>query len=171
MKKAKITTKISKEEEKKQELSELRKLAYIFIAIIGVFLVFYGLAYLKVNKKTNELVTSIIQYDEILMSNLLEQKEKEYYVIVYNDKEDFTGIYFPYIASYSAKENPLNIYKVDMENAFNASFKSEISKLNLNHIVDIKISKDTMFKIKDAKIIKIYEGNDNIQKELEAMIK
>ena len=48
----KAVKKVTKKEEKgKNEISELRKLAYIFSSIIVVFLIFYGIAYLKMNNK------------------------------------------------------------------------------------------------------------------------
>ena len=49
VKKQQTTTKKTK-----NEITELRKLAYIFGSLVLIFLIFYGIAYLKLSNKENK---------------------------------------------------------------------------------------------------------------------
>jgi len=170
----KAVKKVTKKEEKgKNEISELKKLAYIFSSIIVVFLIFYGIAYLKMNNKKSpddEIVTSI-QYEKILVSNILNQNKEDYYVLIYNDEEIYNNYYFHYISSYSKKENSLFTYLVDINNSFNSSYKAleEASNLNVSNISDLKVKEDTLLKISNGKIISTTEGMENISTYIKSL--
>ena len=152
----------------KNEISELRKLAYIFGTIILVFLIFYGIAYLKMNNKTkaeDEIVQSI-QYEEILVSNILKQNKDNYYVLIYNDEKDYNNYYYYYVQAYKKNENSLYVYLTDIQNSFNSVYKADTSNLNVDDISKIRIKEDTLLKISNGRIVSYYEGMENIVNNL-----
>lgn len=172
MKKAvkKTNKQIKNNKKEVSEVSELRKLTYIFGSIVLVFLVFYGIAYLKMNhKKEEEEIVSFIQYEKILVNNIVNQNQKDYYALVYNDEEDYAGYYIYYIQKYSKNENALFTYLIDMNDSFNHSYKSDISNLNVTDISQIRFKEDTLLKISDGKIIETYEGMETIANYLKQL--
>lgn len=170
MKKAVKKTKKSVKVENK-EISELRKLAYIFGAMLIIFLVFYGIACLKMNsgKNKKEDIESTIQYNKILINNILNQNKDEYYVLVYNDVSDYNGYYYYYLQKYMKEEESLSTYMVDINDSFNKSYKSEVSNLYVDNILDIRINEDALLKINNGRIIEAYEGMENIANHLKEL--
>lgn len=164
----KVNKKVEKTNTNKNEMAELKKLAYIFVAIVLVFMIFYGIAYLKMSNKNNkkEEIVSSIQYEEILVSNTLKQNKDNYYVLIYNDVEEYNNYYYYYVQKYSKNNNSLHVYLADIENSFNSMYKADVSKLNVSDISDIRISKDTLLKISNGKIVAYYEGMENIVNNL-----
>lgn len=150
------------------EITELRKLAYIFGIIILVFLIFYGIAYLKLNNnnKQEEEIVKNIQYEEILVNNILNQNKENYYVLIYNDEVDYSNYYYYYVQKYNKNENSLFVYLVDIENAFNIAYKSDTSNLMVDDISKISIKEDTLLKISNGKIVSSFEGMENIVNNL-----
>ena len=80
MKKAVIKNKKTAKVEK-NEISELRKLAYIFGSMLLIFVAFYGIACLKMKSDKKDDVAQTIQYNKILVNNILKQNNDEYYVV------------------------------------------------------------------------------------------
>lgn len=177
MKKAKITQAKSqaKNETIENTAPELQKLAYIFGSLVVIFLLFYAITYFKLkldNEKDKKVdVSQTIQFDEILTGNLLKQNNDEYYVLVYDKEEEFTNMYRAFINIYIKKEDALRVYYSDLNNTFNAQFKNENSNLKITNIGDLKIKTTTLFKIKDGKIINVYEGEESVINAFKQIIK
>lgn len=170
MKKAvkKVNKKNINEKKVENEIIELKKLAYIFGIIVLVFCLFYGIAYLKMNKKENnkdEIVVNI-QYEEILVNNILKQNKDSYYVLVYNNVEEYNNYYYHYVQKYSKEEKALHVYLVDINNSFNKLYKADTSVLKVDDISKIRIKEDTLLKISNGKIVSSFEGMENIVNNL-----
>lgn len=161
MKKAVIKNKkIAKVE--KNEISELRKLAYIFGSMLLIFVAFYGIACLKMKSDKKDDIAQTIQYNKILVNNILKQNNDEYYVLIYNDEKDYSGYYYYYLQAYKKKDNALATYFVDLEDAFNKNYKSEESSLFVETPEKFKIKEDTLLKISNGKVVDAKEGQENI---------
>ena len=157
MKKAVIKNKKTAKVEK-NEISELRKLAYIFGSMLLIFVAFYGIACLKMKSDKKDDVAQTIQYNKILVNNILKQNNDEYYVLIYNDEKDYSGYYYYYLQ----KDNSLATYFVDLEDAFNKNYKSEESSLFVETLEKFKIKEDTLLKISNGKVVDAKEGQENI---------
>lgn len=179
MKKAKLaqTKKVEKNEKNESKIPELRKLAYIFGSLLVIFVLFYAIAYYKVNRNKNletskENVKENIQFDEILVANLFNQKNSEYYVLVYDDQDKFDSLYRSFINYYIANDQAQRVYYSNLNNTFNASYKTndEKSNLKVTKIQDLKVKTDTLFQVKDGKIVNAYEGKDAIFNTFKSLI-
>lgn len=146
----------------KKEISELRKLAYIFGGIVLIFLIFYAIAYFKMNSSKKEDTSQTIQYSKILVSNILKQNKDEYFVLIYNDEKDYSNYYYNYINTYNKKENSLTTYFIDINDGFNLSYKNEQSSLFVEDVSNLKINEDALLKISNGKIVEAKEGMENI---------
>lgn len=171
-----------KKENKKEKLvienNELTKLLKIVLIVTAIVLVFYLVTYIveknNVNKKNKpEEKDVVIQYDEILLGNLLEQPNSEYLVLAYNEKDNYYSLYNSYLTSYKAKSKALRVYTSVLNNGFNRSYYDENGENNTNikKISDLKLKETALFKIKNGKISKVYIGYDSISEYLKSITK
>lgn len=158
--------------------NEMSKLILLILIVAVVFVAFYVVT-LFVTKNndekevTNEETTeATIQYEKILASNILSQKNDEYYVLVYFNEDKYVDLYKNYLNYYKATvEGSVPYYFVDMDDVFNNSFVSEKSKLNVTNSKDFKFSQTTLIRIKNNQVVSSYEGKDNITGKLGRMTK
>lgn len=149
------------------ETDEFRRFVIIIIIIAVIALVFYFLAVAVANKNNalkykNNSEASQIEYDEIIIGEMF-NKTNEYYVLLLKKDNDFKTIYENYIKTYKKKDNSLNVYKVDLSNAFNKKYVSDNNNFDVNNF---KIADNALLKIKEKQIIESYVGNDAIIEQL-----
>lgn len=146
------------------EGNEFSKLIKLIIIVTVIFLIFYAITYF-VNKKDVEETetTTKIQYDEILIGNMLMQPNDEYYVMVYDTDDYQTVVYNAYLSLYNKKEDAIRVYTANLNNPLNDVFKSDKSNFKIKKITDLKLKSSALLKIKDDKIQKYYEGDKIIE--------
>lgn len=159
--------------EKKEKNNEMVKLVKIVLLITAIFLIFYGITILVTdNRKEEQTPTDVtIQYDEILLSSLLEQPNSEYYVLVTKEDDDYAGVYSVYTSKYQSKENKLRLYTANLSNGFNSSYEAEESNTNTTKIEELKLKDSTLLKISNKKIVAAYEGSTKIIEHLKSISK
>ena len=158
--------------------NEMAKLILLIVIVAIAFAIFYVITLFVVKKDEKETPTAeqtteaTIQYQKILVSNVLSQKENEYYVLAYKNDDKYVESYKNNLTYYAmTKEDSVPYYYIELDNSFNKSFIAEKSKLNVENSKDIRFSQTTLLRIKDGKIISTYEGKDNIVGKLDRMSK
>ncbi|MFA5604230.1 MAG: hypothetical protein WDA12_05235 [Bacilli bacterium] len=149
---------------------EVTKLVQITMIIIVIFVAFYAITSLLTTKNEDDLkepTKATIQYVEILASNMLMQKENEYYVLVMFEKDLYKELYESYFEQYRAIPGSLSKYDVNIANVFNKGYIGEISNFKGS---ELKFKDTTLVKIKDQKIVDTHEGREEIIKQLKVMI-
>ena len=159
-------------QEKYIQNDEMVKLIRIFLIIVVVFMLFYALTVTISNKKNKPSIENnnvdSIQYTEILLGTIFNKKENSYYVIA--EFKDDEKNYSSYVNEYNKKEDALNIYYVDMNDAMNSKYINDEENIT-NDISDLKISKTTLFKIENGQIVEHYSGNEKILEYFEKVTK
>jgi hypothetical protein len=153
--------------------NEMIKLIELVIIVSLIVLVFYVIT-LFVNKKedSDEQTTTTpaeIQYDNILVGNILSQPNDKYYVLVRLSDDVNTNTYEVYLSNYEYMTDSLRTYYVDLNNPLNSKFLKEESNFKIKNITDISFKETTLLLIENKKIKKTYEGKDeiiNILKEI-----
>ena len=167
MKKAKLLKQSKKKEIKSNnEGYSIKQLSIIILVLTIVFVIFDFITTLIVKNEKGESLNSSTQIDstKIIMNNLLDRKESEYYVLAYKEslyknysKANYTTIYNQYISDY----NDLTFYRVDLDDALNKNYFSEESNI-VSDLKELKVSDEILFKIVDGKIEEYYEGSGSI---------
>lgn len=148
-----------------EEYNLISLIKMIVVIIIVVFM-FYGLTVLITkNKKTGSQDdinnNTEIQYDEILIGNIYDQKEEEYYVLV-----ELTSDYITLndiLTNYNSKTEKIKLYTADLDNGFNKKYLGEKSNFENKYPI---FNKSTLLKIKNKQLIEYVEGTDKIQEKL-----
>ena len=145
--------------------SEISKLIKLIVIVTLIVLVFYGITAILNNDEEEETQdqSATIQYDEILIGNVLKQPNEEYYVMIYDDEDYDTSLYSTYLDLYKQKDEAIRIYTSQLNNPLNQNFKAEESNLDISDISDLKIQSSTLLKINDGKIEEFYEGEKLVE--------
>lgn len=157
--------------------TEIKKLLLIIFGILIVCAIFYGITILFVkdnkleeNKEENKSNVSI-QYEEIILSKLLNQSEKDYYVLITLDEDINNKVYNEYKNKYKDKKDSKKIYISNLNHPFNKPFISDNSNFNINNIKDLKLKESTLIRVYKNKIKEYYEGKNEIISKLKELVK
>ena len=143
-------------------------LKFVIIVIIIVSL-FYLLTIFVTDNK-NEKTTSnksdkaVIQYSEIIIGEMFNQKPSEYYVLLENKDDKNITSYETLIKTYIGKEEHLNFYTVNLSSAFNKKYMANKNNLEKD---DFKIKDTALIKIKNGDIVETYDEHSKINEQLQ----
>lgn len=173
MKKAKLVKNNKKQvkqiEKDSYSLKSFLLIILVLVIILGIFYFITTLVAKPVNPTDNNDGVTIIDETKITLGNILNRKEKEYYVLATkennNTQANYQTLYNNYINEYKKEENALTFYNVNLDDALNKNYISE--ELNVsNDLSELKVNDDILFKIKDSKIEEYFSGSKNILKKL-----
>lgn len=158
---------------------EFLKLVKVIVAVVIVFLIFYIITIFVSNNSNNKRnivtddseVKNEIQFEEIIVNQILNQNFDEYYVIVYQDNDYNINLYNTYFSTITSENKEFKYYKVNLDRIFNKSFLSENSNVNVNDIKQIRFKEATLLKINNQKIVDYFEGKEEIVNHLNSIIK
>lgn len=150
------------------ELKQLLLLVVVIVAILGVIYIVSTLLKGKDYSSIfdNSLDVSEIQYDEVLVGNMLKQSEEEYYVLVLDEEDSYKEIFTNYIETYRNLEYETKIYTVDLNNIFNKTAKQE--EADYDHL---KFKSTVLLKIVNGKINEVIEDSLEIGQKILDMTK
>ena len=133
---------------------KLKNVIIIVVIIMLVLVSFYFITkYVLEHKKDNTpRVESVIDRELIMLGQLFNRPDTEYYVIAYNK-------------SGKSKDNHIKFYEINLEDEFNKKFISDKSNI-VSDINELKVSGDTLFRIKDKNIEEYKEGTSDISSYL-----
>ena len=149
---------------------EIKKLLIIIGAVCAIMLIFYFITegVLK-NKKEEEKpetpeikIESEIQYEQILMGAMLDQKEDSYYVFAYDEEDHLNSVYDEYFKIYEKVDEHLKVYRVNLSDDFNKSYIAEESYLEGSNINKIKVTGPTLIRVEEGAMYLSFEGTDEI---------
>lgn len=155
--------------------NELTNLIKIIVIVCVVLLAFYFITVFvnkkaKTNTNNNEDTVAIIQYDKIMVGEILNRPQTEYYVLVKNSDDINSNLYQSYLSIYSGKENALKVYNVDLDDVFNKSYAGQETILDLG-ISNFKFSEATLLKINNGELEQFITGTEAIENYLKELIK
>ena len=158
-----------KEKYYSEEQMEIRSFIKILLILIIIFLALYVFTIKFVDKKKKMQRTNNkgqIQYSEIIIGQMLNREDKEYYVLVF-DSEDVNNAYLLNKASsYKSSLNALPLYTADLNLVFNKKYFAENSNYKEDSIENITFKGTTLVKVKNGKIVKFIDDVNLVDKEL-----
>ncbi len=155
---------------KTEEYEEMKKFIIVLIVVILLIVGIYFLSKLVIKNSAKELTyqAGSISTEVAIVGTMLNNPEKEYYVLAYDTEKNNAVAYKTYATYYTSEQkNAIKIYYLDLNDAFNKPYYvTENSNPNAKKIADLKIKDGTLIKVKDGKIVEYNEGIDNIAKKL-----
>lgn len=115
----------------------------------------------------------LIQNEEILAGSTFMMSEKDYIVLYYDYTKVNAGVYDMLYSNYNSSQNALpKMYKVDLSKGFNKSYLSNKDELNENpnNASELELKNPTLIRIKNNKVVKFVDSEDEIKKYIEALI-
>lgn len=141
-------------------------LFFVFIVLLVICVVFsYDPDIIKISKKNNTFVTSkldnVDMFKEINGSDIYNQAEGEYYVLLFKKGAKEKNAYYTYINQYT--KNNILIYYVNLDDEKN-KFLYENNNLNFT------ITDERFLKVRDKDFEYYVDGKSNIIKEMKSHI-
>lgn len=156
------------DEEEKNALSRFVMTLGIVLGALVVLYLFIGIFVTKTitfgNDKKDEVEESVaIDKSTILASQIFDQSEGEYYVLVYNPDEKVQDL-TSFINLYQGKSDAIKLYKVDSTKKFNADFIVEKdSNKNPTNYSELRIISPSLIKISSGSVSEYYEGFEEVK--------
>lgn len=149
-----------------QDRNELKLFGIMVLVVLSIFFVFYGITLLLdvEEQKQAGILEETIQYQQILVGQILNQDNKDYYVLVKNDKNLYNSLYEMYLADYVGKKT--SYYTVDLNDNFNLNYRGEKTIVKGKSVSEFRFADTTLIKIKNKKVTNVYTTNDEILAEL-----
>lgn len=169
----KISTKKSEKNIPKNKESivsgnELKKLLQIILIICAVLVAFYFITELvqnKGNKENNSDTAAVIQYEKILVGEILNRKEQEYYVLVEKEGDSYIDLYKQYLDS----KKEITYYTVDLSEIFNQNSIAEETSVEGNSVESYKFANTTLIKVVDKTLNSAYKNKNEIIDHLKSL--
>lgn len=142
--------------------NELKNLLKIILIICCVLLVFYFITVLVQNKdkdtNNGSDTTAVIQYSKILVGEILNRSENEYYVLVEKENDPYIDLYKQYLNSIDS----ITYYTVDLSEVFNQNNIGEETVVEGNEVGSYKFSGTTLIKVNGGTLSGVYKNKDEI---------
>lgn len=149
-----------------EETKEIKSLIIITISVIIIALGMYFLTDKVLSKKNEKETIAEFNYSICTIGTMFNRPYEEYYVFIYDSKDEKASAYAKLTADYETKDEALKIYTADLNNKFNSSFISDSSNPKPTNPTEVKIKNSALVHIKNGKVINYYETSDDYEKVL-----
>lgn len=154
---------------------EYSKIIKITIGVILVLTLTYFITALasgeiKFGKEKVEEKETSIQYEEIIVGQMLNRNKNEYYVLLFDFTDSFASYYLSLKDSYINNEDSLPFYIIDLEKHINSKYILKDGEELIekpNNLSEFKVTSPTIIKVKDNKVVERISGRDSILKFFE----
>lgn len=155
---------------KNEENKVIIKFIVTLVIVLALCIGIYFLTKYVVNKdtdtntETSETKDVSINYESAIIGTMLNKKDNEYYVILYNKSKDDAYKYTQLVTNYKALKDSLPIYIVDLSTPMNSPYyTSEATNPKAENLSELKFGDITVIKVKNGKITNAYETIDSIK--------
>lgn len=154
------------EDEEKSIVSRfVMTIGLVLVALVALYL-FVGIFITKTitfKEKKEEKETVNIDKTTILASQIFDQKEEEYFVLVYNPEDKVKNIE-QFLNLYKSKSDSIKVYKVDSTKKFNSNYiVEEDSNKNPSNYSELRIVSPSLIKINNKNVVEYYEGFEEVK--------
>ncbi len=156
---------------------EYNKIIKISIGVLVVLvLTYFGTAILSGEikfgeKKKEEVKEEVsIQYEEIMVGQMLNRSESEYYVLLFDFTNAYASYYLTLIDTYTSKDKSLPFHIIDLEKHLNKEYVLQDGEKLIEkpvRLVDFKAVNPTIVKIKNRKVVERIYGKEDVLKFFE----
>lgn len=138
----------------------IKKATIMALIILVIIVAFYFITIFVLDRKKTkekENIYTAIQYDEIIVGNMYNQKEDEYYVLATMKSDENASSYVTNLENYSKTEDAIKTYTIDLDSGFNKKYVADESDFTLKYPV---FSTSTLIKISNNEIKEVYVGKE-----------
>lgn len=154
-----------------EQVKSLVKISVVVIIVLAAvyFLTALATGEIKLGNSSNKEEEVTIQYEEILAGQVLNRKDKEYYVLLFEFSNENAGRYITLKDNYAQTTDALPLYLVDLEKGFNQKIVAEEDEKyseKPSNIQDLKVNGTTLLKVKNGKVTDRIETDDLVKEFL-----
>lgn len=163
----------AKKKNKEKKIVEEDNYVSRFVGTIGLIIIVLVIGYLIFGIFINKTITFNKEKEEekeevtidnsvILVGQLLDQKESDYYVLIFDEKNDKMTLN-SWKNLYKEKEGALAFYTVDSKDQLNRSYiVTDGSNKEAKSYSELKIKSPTLIRVQNKNIVGYFEGAEEI---------
>ena len=147
-----------------EDMNLVRNIIILLIIVVGISLGIYFLTdnMIKKENKSNDTKTETkIDYDIATIGTMFNRVEDEYYVLIYSKENDGSNL-DSVLATYRSSDNYIKTYYIDLDKKVNNYVLGEELNQKPNNSNEVKVKEATLYKINNGKVVKCYNGVENI---------
>ena len=157
-----------------EEMKTIKQFIITLMILIIIVLGIYLFTKLFVTKEDTDTTTTDVDYINpkmAIVGTMLKKSEDNYYVILYNTEDDDASTYAALLNKYSAKDDYVTTYRVDLSNPMNSKYIAEGSDVNTQSdtLSDLRFGAITLLEVKNGKIIDYTTGYVDGETDLEVL--
>ena len=162
----KDTRKIKKTKYVNEDLEQVKKLIILLLIVsllcVGLYFLAETLISNKAKNKTETKTEIKFNYDIATIGTMFNRPEKEYYVLIYSNKDEGTT-YNSLLNTYRSSDDYVKTYYIDLDLKMNNSaIKEELNKKPKTSN-EVSVKGATLYKIKDGKVTNCYDTLETIK--------
>jgi flagellar basal body-associated protein FliL len=154
-----------------EDSKTIKRFIIIMIIVLGITVGLYFFTKYSVKKDNTSTSSSdsikdvSIDYSNVIVGNMLNKAENEYYVILYDSSDSNASTYKELVTNYEKNDNHLTVYTADLSNKLNIKYyTSDKSNPISDNVNDLKFGNLTVIKVSNGKITNAYESVKDIKK-------
>jgi len=138
----------------------------VILAVFGIYMLTKYVV-VKDNESESSEETQEVEINNsvAIVGTMLNKGDEHYYVMLYRDDDENSGEYLTLQSTYSASEDALPVFTVDLSNALNEKFYDKDNvNLDSDDINELRFGDFTVLEVKKGKIVKSYTSVDKVKK-------
>ena len=155
----------------------IRMFKVLGIVVLTLVIFYFAFAIyngeISFGKKDDEESSNVeIQNIEIVAGSTFNRVDDEYLVLFYEFDGDYDVNAISFYNLYSAKENHLKLYVVNLASAFNSNYVvTNRNEVNTSNAQNLKVMDLTLVRVKGGKAIATYAGLDEFNSYADTLLK
>ncbi len=155
-----------------EDENDVKRLIIIIIGLIIAIILVYFLTRIFVTKdllnkeEEKTFQAGSVNYNTTLIGSMFNKPEEEYYVMIIDTSKSDYVYYTGTVSNYKKNEDALKVYLADLDNALNKNYQSTNSNLKTEDLTKFQVSKPSLIKIKNKKVVETYDTESEISKVL-----
>lgn len=153
--------------EEKNVLKEVKNYLIVLGFVVLFLGTFYFIATMLIDNESSDDINYespiSIQYDEILVGEILSQ-EGSYYVLASREEDVYVTLYEEQLSTYEDTNG--KVYTVDLDSVFNSKFLAEEANYEFTQLSEITFNETVLLYIEEGSIKEYFETKDAITAEL-----
>lgn len=131
-------------------------LIVLLLVIVGIYFLSKAIVNKRESEKEAEKIT--INHDVVTVGTMLNKKDDNYYVLIY-DEDNISSLYYSRLLSTYKSKNQKPIYYCDLGNSLNEKYVAKSkSNPNATSINDFAFGEITLLEISNNKVKNYYEN-------------
>ena len=151
-----------------EDVKEIKTLIIITAIIVAIAVGLYFFTERVLQNQNNDAEPRVvnISYTNTIIGAIFDKPYDEYFVFAFSSEDDRANLFNSLFSNYEREEDGLKIYRVDLNDGFNAHVLSEESNPRPRNAREVQINEFALMRIRNGQVRAFYETVEDIENAL-----